>query len=508
MASLDGVTNWNEEADVVVLGFGLSGAVTAICAYDGDPDADVLIVEKMPKDLAGGNSRVSGQTLFCPRKLEALLAYKRAMDAPNPLPEDVLLAWAEGVVELEPWLEDMAAEVGHWYAHRPRGMNGTTLVDFPEFPGSETVEFNSTIEPNPSGVWNCFKAHTDRRPIRTLFEAPAFDLVQDPDTLEVLGVLVRNNGSVSAIKARRAVVLCTGGFENNLVMQRDYWGMERAYTLGTPGNTGDGVKMLQKAGADLWHMRSFTQGGAPAIKVPEYESAFMRRPVFPGTSWIEVAKDGRRFHEETALYRLRHNRRLVHGQWMDPLRAFVLPVHMIMDQAMLDSGPLVVGFESITWNQVVLGYKWSDDNRVEVDRGWIKKAGSIRELAQSLGRDPPMLEATLARYNAACAARHDADFGRAPETLRPMSGPPFYGIEIVPAFSSTTGGGRRNRHSQVLGQDGEPIPRLYEAGELGSVTANLYQSGAFLTECLVSGRIAGRAAVREPRGPTSGAAKR
>ena len=497
MASVDSVTMWSEDSDVVVLGFGLSGAVAAICAHDRDPDADILIVEKMPEDLAGGNSRVSGQTLFCPRNFEALLAYKRAMDAPNPLPEDVLLAWAEDAIALEPWLEAMAVEVGHSYVHRPRGMNGTTLVDFPEFPGSEAVEFNSTIEPNPSGVWNCFKAHADMRPIRTLYEAPAFDFVQDPDTLEVLGVLVRKNGSVSAIKARRAVVLCTGGFENNLAMLRDYWGMDRAYTLGTPGNTGDGVKMLQKAGADLWHMRSFTQGGTPAIKVPEYESAFMRHPVFPGASWIEVARDGRRFHNEAALHRLRHQRRLVHGQWMDPLRASVLPVHMIVDQAMLDSGPLVVAFEMVSWNQVVLGYKWSHDNRVEVDRGWIIKAGSIRELAHSLGRDSATLEATLARYNAACEAGHDADFGRAPETLRPLSGPPFYGIEIVPAFASTTGGGRRNRHSQVLAQNGEPIPRLYEAGELGSVTANLYQSGAFLTECLVSGRIAGRTAVQE-----------
>jgi hypothetical protein len=49
----------------------------------------------------------------------------------------------------------------------------------------------------------------------------------------------------------------------------------------------------------------------------------------------------------------------------------------------------------------------------------------------------------------------------------------------------------------VLDQQDKPIPRLYEAGELGSMFSNLYQSGSFLTEAMVSGRWAGQNAVRE-----------
>src|SRR5690606_23803070 len=61
---------WAEEADVVVLGSGLSGCVTAMTAYDTDPSAKILMVEKMPERFAGGNSRVAGQMLWFPQRDE------------------------------------------------------------------------------------------------------------------------------------------------------------------------------------------------------------------------------------------------------------------------------------------------------------------------------------------------------------------------------------------------------------------------------------------------------
>jgi predicted oxidoreductase len=49
----------------------------------------------------------------------------------------------------------------------------------------------------------------------------------------------------------------------------------------------------------------------------------------------------------------------------------------------------------------------------------------------------------------------------------------------------------------VLTPEGTPIARLYEAGELGSMFSNLYQNGSYLTEAMISGRAAGRNAVRQ-----------
>ena len=66
MASLNSIQQWDDEIDVLIVGFGLSGAVSAIRAIESDPSASVMIIEKNPERLAGGNSRASGQTLFCP----------------------------------------------------------------------------------------------------------------------------------------------------------------------------------------------------------------------------------------------------------------------------------------------------------------------------------------------------------------------------------------------------------------------------------------------------------
>jgi acetyl esterase len=55
----------------------------------------------------------------------------------------------------------------------------------------------------------------------------------------------------------------------------------------------------------------------------------------------------------------------------------------------------------------------------------------------------------------------------------------------------------------VLDPDGRPIPRLYSAGELGSIYGFLYQGGGNLAECLAFGRIAGANAAAEPAHPAT-----
>ncbi|MBK7815077.1 MAG: FAD-binding protein [Rhodocyclaceae bacterium] len=100
---------------------------------------------------------------------------------------------------------------------------------------SEAVAHTATILPIPAGVWLAFKTNIDRRPVRVLYETPVIDLIQDPDSLEVFGAMVEHQGKRSAIKARRGVVVATGGYEADAQMQRDYCGYEPLYPLGTPG---------------------------------------------------------------------------------------------------------------------------------------------------------------------------------------------------------------------------------------------------------------------------------
>lgn len=495
MASLQSIQQWHDTADLVIAGFGLAGACAAIEARDRDPSAEILILEKMPEKWGGGNSRVSGQSLLISKNAKALIDYQRAMSRPNPIPEDMLEAWAAEMVKLEPWIQARAKEAGAEYLHGTGFTDRAAVLEFPEFGAEEAVAHTATILPLPSGVWLAFKANVDKRNVRVSYETRVLDLIQDPDTLEVFGVVVEKNGQRLNIKARRGTLMCTGGFENNLDMHRNYFGLARAQPLGTPGNTGDGLKILQKAGADMWHLRNQGQSGGvwPGFAFPGHPTVFLRQLFFQTFSWIDVAGDDRRFVNETAELQLTHYKEKIHGEWIDTPHSRVGKMHMIFDDVTRAHNCLVTSV--MTWNTVVENYAWSEDNRDEMAKGWITSADTIEALAVKLGRDPAALAATVAQYNASCAAGSDEAYHRHPGTLQPIAQGPFHAIEIVPAIVCTGGGARRNIRSEVLDHQGAPIPRLYEAGELGSMFSNLYQNGSYLTEAMISGRAAGAGAL-------------
>lgn len=124
------------------------------------------------------------------------------------------------------------------------------------------------------------------------------------------------------------------------------------------------------------------------------------------------------------------------------------------------------------------------------------KADTIAELATKIGLDSTVVEETVNRWNAHCASGKDAEFGRT-RMLLPIIAAPFYAIELSPTFLNTQGGPRRNEKGQILQPNGSPIPRLYSAGELGSIHSFLYQGAGNLGECMAFGRISGRNAAAE-----------
>jgi succinate dehydrogenase/fumarate reductase flavoprotein subunit len=121
---------------------------------------------------------------------------------------------------------------------------------------------------------------------------------------------------------------------------------------------------------------------------------------------------------------------------------------------------------------------------------------------------PAILEETVGRWNEDVKSNSDTLYNRpirSPGKKRPeykdfvahvlsaaIEQPPFYGIELYPCLLNTQGGPRRNEAAQVLDSFGRPIPRLYSAGELGSMWGMIYQGAGNIAECLVFGRIAGR----------------
>lgn len=105
---------------------------------------------------------------------------------------------------------------------------------------------------------------------------------------------------------------------------------------------------------------------------------------------------------------------------------------------------------------------------------------------------PDALVRNIAKYNEYCKNKADAEFGRPGDTLISLEKGPFYAMKTYPATYNTQGGPRRNGKCQVLDAFGQPIPRLYSGGEMGSFWGWMYNGGGNNAEALVTGKIAGR----------------
>lgn len=473
---------WDKETEVIILGMGAAGLSSAIAAYDAG--AKVIILEKAPQNQAGGNTRVSGNMFLGIVDMDMARKYYEDFFGGfgYPVPDEMLTTFLDNVSENPDWMKSLGAEISPF-----------PYFDFPEIPESEGTAGYQVVNYDYPGTWNLLFENVTQRKIEILYETPGKELVQDPDNNAILGVIAEQAGNRFTVKATKAVILCTGGYENNQEMHQNYLRIPGAYPLGSPHNTGDGVKMAQKAGADLWHMQNFAGAGSVTcgLKLPEYDNIFkgyMDIDPIP----IYVGKDSTRFVNETAKFA--HGKTKMHGVYVPcPLP---LPIHIIFDETRRLAGPIN---SSTGWlqNRVENPPAWSEDNSVEIEKGWITKADTIRELAEATGRDPDALEATINEYNEFCKNGEDKDFNRPAEKLIPIETPPFYAMEMTPLILNTQGGPRRNTKAQIVDPFGEPIPRLYSSGELGSIHSYGYQGFGNIGEGLAFGRIAGKNAAAE-----------
>ncbi len=480
--------NWDVAADVVVVGFGAAGMAAAVTAHD--LGAQVVILEKAPEGKEGGNTRVAGQGYLNTSSTDGAIAYLTALCGPFTVPAAMVKVWAEEMCRNNDWLASLGGDPQE-HQHPPVG------IEFPDLPGADCVhKFHDGPTYGYSYTWKLFERLVKERPIRILYETPGRRLIQHDITKEILGIEAHHGGKPVLVKARKAVVLTCGGFENNQEMIRNYLpGVPYCYTSGSPYNEGDGITMAMSVGADLWHMNNYA-GPSMALKVPEVPTTFSMQALHyskevPG-GVIVVGPDGRRFTDEK--FKTRHGKVPINGRWL-PLST-PCPMFMIFDHTHFSAGPLYDKHPSHGWTQIVEKYDWSEDNSVELAKGWVKSADSIASLARLVGLDAAALEDSVARWNHAAAAKHDAAFGRS-LMMAPIANGPFYAVELSPSMLNTQGGPRRNEHAQIVRPDGTPIPRLYSAGELGSIYSYLYQGTGNLGECLAFGRISGRNAVAE-----------
>ena len=396
----DADPKWDDEADVIVIGYGFAGATTAITAHDAG--AKVLLLEKAPEKHKGGNSRVSANLVFWPDDIQKAKAYFEAMAGPymDNVPDAMLQVWAEEMHANRAWLESLGMKTAE-----------IPYIEFPEFMGSDCVHVLMNGEGPMGGqrLWRLIEQAVSKRLIQILYETPAISLVKREG--EIVGVLAEKQGKRIAIKANRAVVLTCGGFENNPEMVRTYIdGLSAIYPNATPYNTGDGIRMGIEVGADLWHMNNIS-GPLMSFKAPEIPVAqWLNLP--HGKSYIFVAGDGTRFTMEgdPCFTGDLHGKVKRHGAWAQ--QVLPVPIYMIFDEAYRKSGH--IGRATADWD-VVHGnrYDWSDDNLREVEKGWIKKADTMPALADQIGLPAGALEATVARFNVSASDGNDAEWGGA-----------------------------------------------------------------------------------------------
>jgi len=477
---------YDMESDVVVVGYGAAGAVAAITAHD--KGASILLLEKMPE--GGGNSRVSGGNIIVPQSMD-FATYLKTLSYGTTKPE-IIERFVEEAMKNGDWIREMGGDISVFTPLRVAYPSTVAKASFPQVPGSDQmVKYNmkgtEADGPPAERLFKFLSSNVGRRGIKVMTGTPARELIKNEGG-EIIGVIAEKEGKKISIKARKAVILTCGGFEYDQDLKWDNLPPKPAYAHGNPGNTGDGIRMAQKVGSALWHMTSLSC--SIGFKAPEYEASF--HISFLSPAFIFIDKHGRRFADETGVE--------VHEFW----RMFSLfdthriefsriPLYAIFSEEARRRGPLNPGTSG--YNRI--RYKWSLDNSQEIAKGWIMKAQSMAELAGRISMDPSVLEGTLKKYNESCKAGRDADFGRIKEKLRAVEGPPYYAVQLWPCLLNTQGGPKRDIESRVLDPEGKPIPRLYAAGELGSIWGYLYQGANNIGECIVFGKIAGKNAAAE-----------
>jgi succinate dehydrogenase/fumarate reductase flavoprotein subunit len=508
--------NWDEETDVVVVGCGFAGGAAAIAAHD--TGAEVLIVEKMAHP--GGISICSAGGVRVSDDPDAAFAYLAETNA-GTTPDLVLRTFAQGMAEIDGFIEELAAVNGAKVARRTSpgnypfpGRNSFAFVMIEDVPGFD----HETAYPHiqvPGGGARLFKVVEDnlaKRGIEVRTRCPAHRLVAGPDRA-VLGIVVEQDGKRRRIRARRGVVLACGGFEANLEMQQQYWQGKPVMPTAFRGNTGDGIRMAQDLGADLWHMWHYH--GTYGFRHPDEAYPFGIRtkrlpdwfPVGEGEDtvsweagfaddravkmpWVLLDRDGRRFMNEYEPYMQDTGHRPMQRFRPETQDFPALPGWLVYDEEGRKTFPI----GQPIYNEDGIAMQWSRDNLAEVQLGILGTAATLAELAEALSVDPARLRETLDRYNASCTAGDDDDFSRPPSSMMPVATPPFYYATAWPMVSNTQGGPVHDERQRVIDVYGDAIPGLYAAGELGSLFGHLYLSGGNLSECFVCGRAAGREA--------------
>lgn len=531
---------WDFEADAVILGLGGAGASAAIEAFDNG--ASVLVLEKQAEARHFSNSRMSGGVFHNPHPdgdRNARVEYVKAMMSGENCPwkmegeqphvsQEMAEMYADNIMEVANFLKAQAPDLDD------EGMAPTGEASFPSFPYFAEAKYGATVrlryknfadadsekkpyerEPLTKSSGEAYhwalveQGIKEKRPeIRILYETPADHLLVDKEG-GIIGVCALQNGKSINVKAKKGIVIATGGFEYNLKMRRAFLegpGVKGWSFYGSPFNTGDGIRMGILVGAGLAKVAKCASRIEPAFPYgKKYEEEGLKQgancAITASKNSCIVDNFGNRYADESIItdgtrpYRYQFYHEAVKYDLLS-MSFSRDPSWIIFDETRNSAQTAVGSGSSVAYDFLT----WGKDNSFAIEQGWILKADTLEELAAKIKEDEEnrnMMDAstlvkTIARYNELCAKGVDEDYNRLPKTMGAVETAPFYAMKLYPGGPNTKGGLDADANRSVLDWEGKPIPRLYTAGEISSVFKFTYQAGGNLTEGIVCGRVAGK----------------
>ena len=538
---------WDLEVDVAVLGSGASGTTAAILAADSG--AEVAVLERA--EAVGGTTALSGGVLWLPNNhhmaeagiedsREDALAYLNSLSL-GMMDDELVETLIDTGPEMLRYMEENTPVSLHvfegypdYHPENPGGKpEGGRSLDNDLFPFEELGPWADRINHQPDAVFfpaTMLEIDTKRiddvppdvmaerqaRDMRSTGQALAGSLIKGcldreipvhtatrarelilDENDAVVGLRAERNGADYFVKARKAVVIGSGGFEWNEELVKAFLRGPMTAPTSTPENEGDGLLMAMGAGAALGNMSE--AWWIPGIHVPgdEMRGRTFARLILAERTWprsIIVNRKGKRFMNEAANYNAVGH--AFHTFDPNTFEFINLPAWLIVDSQ---------------YQPPIARHQVGPDAP-----DWIRRAGSLAELAAQIDVDPDGLEETVARFNEGAVRGEDPEFNRgvsaydsyngdrwqkAPfTTLGPIDTPPYYAAQIESGALGTKGGPRTNTKAQVLRATGGVIPGLYAVGNaMAGVTAMVYGgAGGTLGPGMTFGYIAGRSAAEEP----------
>lgn len=528
--------DWDHEYDVVVLGSGAAGLTAALTAAVSG--ATVQVFEKAA--TVGGTTAVSGGIAWipfhnrCPGReltIDAALQYLRAqsfgsMDdtmvetfvrtGPSMLDfvekhSGLRFEVADGFPDYQPELPGGQSAGGRSLSAAPFDLDqigdwATRITAFPAdwsnvgFDAETRARLHAEIEragdlcvAGTALIAGLLKGLLDIG-VAPCTNARATELAVDADGA-VIGVRIAGHERTMAVRARRGVILGTGGFEWDPLLVKAFLRGPMHGAVSPPNNTGDGLRMAMALGADLANMGE--AWWVPIVRIPNdtiegrQRSRSVRLERTRPRSII-VNQAGRRFVNEAGEY----NSMAGPFQYLAPRDGYINDrAWMVFDSVHLRN----YGFLGVASGEPV--------------PDWFCESADLAELSAKTGIDAVGLAHTLEQWNRNVAAGNDPEFGRgssaydgywgddraptlAGKTLGPIDTGPYYAVPISIGSMGTKGGPRTDPDGRVQHVRGQPIPGLFAAGNaMAGATGRAYGgAGGTIGPAMVFGYRSGHAA--------------